>query len=173
MSRTEVAKTRDALVEAALVINDTDLDDLPTAERRAAWHAFMCAVDRYRAAVARQSVDDPEVYVQNNSRTADREAAQAAILSRGKWRRIVYRMLQLQVDLGATGRSDRWLEEAIRSRAIAFRQFEGDPLDPAKVTHQTISSARKSLVDCGLVRACGGEIVNGRLHTLWTVTRHV
>jgi len=156
MSRTEVQSAAEAVITAADAWYETRED---TEQRY-----LVNAVYRWRAAVAQQDALDAEVYLRRGAKTVDREAAAAAMIARPGWRKLIYEMISWSTRWNE-GLSDRRIE-------VLFGMYPNHgPVDlthpPGKPTHQTISSARKSLVDAGLVYAFGVEIVEGRQHNLW------
>jgi hypothetical protein len=116
-----------------------------------------------RAAIDRQDVEERSVYLRTDASEAEKQAARAAMIARPTVRRFVY--WSILSAPGERGLSDRQLEA--RSRNYPGQLCHGVHVPPGGWSHQTISSARKSLVDAGLLYAFGAEIVNGRRHTTW------
>lgn len=164
MSRTEVQVAAENVItraDAWLTTYQEPTSVIAVAEGRI---RLAAAVNFWRDAVRRQDVRDAEVYLRNTPTVVEREAAAAAMISRPGWRQMVYDTLAWETKWGR-GSSDRWLELTFRNNTrhgpVSLRPLPGEP------SHQTISSARKSLVDAGLVWARGVEVVKGRKHTLW------
>lgn len=125
--------------------------------------ALLDAVKARREAIAAQSLDDPEVYVRNDAHTSEREAAARAMIARPGYRRLVYNIIRVGGPV-----SDRGIEYVLWSNSQrGVRKMFDVEFPPQGLPHQTLSSARKSLVDCGLVYADGHEKINGRKHILW------
>ena len=124
---------------------------------------LIVALRNRREAIAAQDVEDAEAYLRNEPSTPEREALQRAMLKRRGHRRLIWKILW---HYGRpNGMSDRALEAWVYGRR-GDQQFNCDiPVDG--IPHQTISSARKSLVDAGLVYKAGYETVGNSKHTLW------
>jgi hypothetical protein len=160
MARTEVQEANEAVLAA---VDDwlasRDPSSAGSGRYVDACGALHLAAEARRKAIARQDVREREVYLRSDASAEEREAAQAAMISRGGWRGLVFHLLAMR---GAA--ADVTLEHWCSGQASNYG------LRPEAAKHQTISSARKSLVDCGLVRADGAVIINGRRHMLWTLT---
>lgn len=177
MARTRVQEAVEAVVEAASAY-DAHLDCNPLSLAFADAHRwFRAAVAEWRAAIAAQDVADPEVYLRDGAHESERQAAAAAMVNRPGLRKLVYEMLlndeRACVAAGTpdryVGLSDRKLEVLLNEHAGG--RFGGIDIPDRHYSHQSVSSARKSLVDAGLVYKWGAERVHGRRHIVWRARR--
>lgn len=165
MSRTEVQEASAAVLLAAeawyFAYRGEEEATMDYATARTNLHDAVAA--RF-VAIARQDVKESSVFLRSDASEAEKQAARAAMIARPGWRKFIYELL-------SHGRkmSDRQIEMiASRNRGHGLLYPTGWVEVPdRKVTHQSLSSARKSLVDAGLVYAMGAEIHEGRRHTLW------
>lgn len=160
MARTEVQEASDAVLAAA--------DELLVEAERGFYDvgALLLAVRGRRAAIARQDVKEKSVYLRSDATESEKQAARAAMISRPGWRKCIYDLLLTRPLFGL---SDREIEEICENRRGQTLDFKlGDVEIPdRRISHQSLSSARKSLVDAGLVYAFGAEIHEGRRHIRW------
>jgi len=160
MARSRMTELEEAVLNAA----DTwrDVESWSDTVDFHALQALMDAVDARRAEIARQDVSAKHVYLRTDAGPAEVAAAQAAMLNRAGWRSLIYDALNR-----VGPRSDRELEYFAPRLAVQYG------LKPEGATHQTISSARNSLVRCRLVAADGFTVIDGRKHTRWRAVPQV
>lgn len=161
MARTEVQEANEAVLAAA--------DELLVESERGFYDvgALLLAIRERRAAIARQDVKEKSVYLRSDATESERQAARAAMVSRPGWRKCIYDLL---LNYPLSGLSDREIEEFCRGRRrgqLHGLKLADVEIPDRRISHQSLSSARKSLVDAGLVYAFGAEIHEGRRHIRW------
>lgn len=161
MARSEVQEASAAVLDAA----DAFYDAVGTDRYVECGDRLAGAIEWRRAAIQRQEVETRDVALRHDASPEERQAAQAAMLARPGWRRCLYDLL-----LHDRPRSDQGLEDLCSTfRGATFLAGDGTRIEipDRRVSHQSISSARNSLCEVGLVTQAGAEIRNGRQHKTW------
>lgn len=124
----------------------------------------------------------PTVYVPYHSTATQRMAALVSIASRSEWRALVYEVIARFMPIGLSDRGIEaelrvWWANVSKIGQNAITCYHLGPTGPGGASrciripgdpkHETISSARYSLVKAGLIVAKGTEFVGRTSHQLW------